>query len=167
MKLNVLSLILVAALAFTACQSDSGESADTSETNTENAVLDNATAEQAKLENPAEAAVPSLPSTPVEWETKLHDFGDIPKGEKQKYTFKFTNTGDNPLVISSATAGCGCTVPKKPEEPIAPGDTGEIEVEYNGSGNGKISKNVTVLLNTDTGKDILNIAANVIVPDAQ
>lgn len=166
MKLNVFSLILVAALAFTACQSDSSDSADTNETNTETAVLDNASAEQAKLENTAEE-VPSLPATTVEWDKKLHDFGDIPKGEKQKYVFKFTNTGDNPLVVSSATAGCGCTVPKKPEAPIAPGESGEIEVEYNGSGNGKISKNVTVLMNTETGKDILNISANVIAPEAQ
>jgi hypothetical protein len=164
MKLNALALFLIAAMLFTGCQKDSSST----EESTDNATEEVATADQKAPEanQAADNAAPSIPLTSVEWEVKTHDFGEIPKGEKQKYIFEFTNTGDNPLVISSATAGCGCTVPKKPEEPIAPGDKGEIEVEYNGSGNGKISKNVTVLLNTDGGKEILNITANVVDPNA-
>ena len=165
MKLKALSLLLIAAIAFTACQSDSSSSTESSDEANPAATEVNANDAQANLADAANNE-PELPSTTVEWEKKVHDFGDIPKGEKQKYTFVFTNTGDKPLVVRSATAGCGCTVPKKPEEPIAPGSTGEIEVEYNGSGSGKISKNVTVLMNTETGKDILNITANVLAEES-
>jgi hypothetical protein len=165
MKLNTLALMLIAVLAFTSCQKDSS-SKESNTDSTENAAGDvNANAD-GDVTNLDASNEPQLPVTSVEWEAKTYDFGDIPKGEKQKTVFVFTNTGNNPLVISSATAGCGCTVPTKPEEPIAPGEKGEIEVEYNGSGSGKISKNVTVLLNTETGKDILNIAANVLDPAA-
>ena len=153
-----MALIAILAFGMTACQNDSKDSADGDEATTATLTEDVTTSEIA--ENATE--VPEIPATTVEWTAKVHDFGDIPKGEKQKTVFTFKNTGENPLVISSATAGCGCTVPKKPEEPIAPGEEGEIEVEYNGSGTGKISKNVTVLLNTETGKDILNITANVL-----
>ncbi|MCP4120825.1 MAG: DUF1573 domain-containing protein [Bacteroidetes bacterium] len=162
-KFNIfttLALIAVLAIGMTACQNDSSDSADSGDDATTTTLTDDGAAEPALVEGVSE--VPQIPSTSVEWAAKIYDFGDITKGEKQKTVFTFKNTGDNPLVIASATAGCGCTVPKKPEEPIAPGDEGEIEVEYNGSGTGKISKNVTVLLNTDAGKEILNITANVL-----
>jgi len=165
-KFNIfttLALIAVLAIGMTACQNDSNDSADSGDDAT-TTLTDDGAAEPALVDGATD--VPEIPSTSVEWAAKVHDFGDITKGEKQKTIFTFKNTGDNPLVISSATAGCGCTVPKKPEEPIAPGAEGEIEVEYNGSGTGKISKNVTVLLNTETGKDILNITANVIGGEA-
>ena len=167
MKLNTLALVLIAAFAFTSCQTDSSSSDSNTEGTEEVTSEDLATNTDGEATELNVSDDPQLPLTSVEWVAKTHDFGDIPKNVKQKYIFEFTNTGDNPLVISSATAGCGCTVPKKPEEPIAPGETGELEVEYNGSGSGKISKNVTVLLNTDTGKDILNISANVLDPPAE
>lgn len=163
LKLNTLALLLAATFVFTSCQKDSSSTEESAESGTEQVAANdlNSEAAQAAEAMNVENDEPTLPPTTIEWATKAHDFGDIPKGQKQKYVFEFTNTGNNPLVVSSATAGCGCTVPKKPEAPIAPGEKGQIEVEYNGSGNGKISKNVTVLLNTTEGKDILNITANV------
>jgi len=161
---SALILIAVMSIAITGCQNDSSSS-DAEAGKDESSITENPETPVPTAENSTAVVDPSLPTTSVEWTAKIHDFGDIPKGDKQKTGFTFKNTGDNPLVIASATAGCGCTVPKKPEEPIAPGAEGEIEVEYNGSGTGKISKNVTVLLNTETGKDILNITANVIGGD--
>lgn len=62
------------------------------------------------------------------------DFGDITQGDKVEHTFKLENTGNAPLVISNVAATCGCTVPKWPKEPIAPGKTAEIKVSFNSAG---------------------------------
>ena len=53
-----------------------------------------------------------------------HNFGNIAeKGGRVSCEFKVVNTGDKPLVFISATAACGCTKPKVPKQPVAPGDT--------------------------------------------
>lgn len=87
-----------------------------------------------------------------------HDFGTIVEGERVEHTFKFENTGKSNLVISSATASCGCTIPNWPKEPIAPGEKGEIKVEFNSAGKrDMVSKDITILANTNPVKTILQI----------
>ena len=67
----------------------------------------------------------------IYFEKTTHDFGIFYEDQpKVTCKFKFTNTGDGPLVIHQAMASCGCTVPKYPKEPIRPGETGEITVTY-------------------------------------
>jgi hypothetical protein len=93
------------------------------------------------------------------------DFGTITDGEKVSHTFRFTNVGNADLVITSATASCGCTVPKHSKEPIAPGKTGEIEVTFNSEGKGSgvsITKDVTIIANTNPVQTILQIKAIVL-----
>ncbi|MBL4577586.1 MAG: DUF1573 domain-containing protein [Flavobacteriales bacterium] len=91
----------------------------------------------------------------------LHDFGTIKQNSiGNQHTFTFTNTGTNPLIISNAKGSCGCTVPKWPKEPIPPGGTGTIEVEYKpGSQKGNQKKTVTVTANTDPPDTRLSISA--------
>lgn len=67
-----------------------------------------------------------------------YNFGTVKEGEKVVFSYRFKNTGEYPLVISSATASCGCTVPEKPEQPIAPGETAYIKVVFNSKGTGGI-----------------------------
>lgn len=87
--------------------------------------------------------------TTIQWLDSTQNFGKITDGEKVKISFHFKNTGNNPLIISEVHASCGCTVPTKPEEPIAPGKEGVITAEFNSSGRvGKANKNVTVICNT-------------------
>lgn len=62
------------------------------------------------------------------------NFGKVVDGEKIEYNYRFVNTGNKPLVIISATASCGCTVPQKPEKPVAPGTTGFIKVVFDSKG---------------------------------
>ncbi len=166
-KLNVLTLFflsIVFALSVTSCATDSSDKESASD---ESTTVETPAVADAPTEDPEAPVTANMPKTTVEWTKVEHDFGEIDKGQKQSYTFTFKNTGDNPLVIASATAGCGCTVPKKPEEPIKPGETGELEVSYNGSGNGNISKDVTVVLNTEEGVDKLKIRAHIIDPEAE
>ncbi|MCH8329986.1 MAG: DUF1573 domain-containing protein, partial [Bacteroidetes bacterium] len=92
-------------------------------------------------------------------------FGTITKGEIVSHTFKFTNTGNNPLVIHKAKASCGCTIPKYSKEPIAPGDQGEIAVTFESDragGLGWQNKNITITANTKPISTKLLIKAKLI-----
>nr|WP_297783225.1 DUF1573 domain-containing protein [uncultured Allomuricauda sp.] len=93
------------------------------------------------------------------FEKTEHDFGTIERGTPQETVFKFTNTGNAPLLITSAKSSCGCTVPNPPKDPIAPGETGELLVKFNGSGQNQVSKTITVNANTAKGSEILKIRA--------
>ena len=90
------------------------------------------------------------------------DFGNIKEGDVVKHTFKFENTGKAPLVIENATAPCGCTVPSWPKEPVAPGATGEINVQFNSTGKvGQQNKVVTIVANTQPDITTVTIKGNV------
>lgn len=104
----------------------------------------------------------SGPVTSVSFSQTSHNYGKIKQDTKNKHVFKFTNTGSDPLIIENAVGSCGCTVPEYPKEPIAPGKTGEIVVEYSpGKQQGLQNKTVTVTANTEPRTTTLNIAAEV------
>ena len=88
-------------------------------------------------------------STTVQLIDSVYDFGTIAEGENIEFSYRFKNSGSNALVISNASASCGCTVPEKPEAPIKPGETGFIKVKFNSEGRaGAAHKIVNVLANT-------------------
>ena len=89
-----------------------------------------------------------------------HDFGPIEQGTPQETVFTFTNTGNAPLIITDAKSSCGCTVPDYPKNtPIAPGESGELLVKFNGSGQNQVTKTITVTANTEKGSELLRIKA--------
>lgn len=105
-------------------------------------------------------------TTTMEFEESTFDFGTIDAGEKVSHVYKFTNTGENPLVIKDAKGSCGCTVPKWPKAPIMPGETAEILVEYNSKGKkGKETKRVTLTANTNPAQTFLTITGEVTPAD--
>lgn len=85
----------------------------------------------------------------IKFDKTSHNYGKFTEDKPQTCVFKFTNTGNEPLVIHQAFASCGCTVPTFTKEPIAPGKTGEIKVVYNGKGKlpGHFKKTVSVRSN--------------------
>lgn len=100
------------------------------------------------------------------FENREHDFGTIQSGQPQETTFRFTNTGNAPLIITDAKSSCGCTVPEYPKNtPIAPGETGELLVKFNGSGQNQVIKTITVTANTEKNTEILRIKAFVTPKD--
>ena len=101
-------------------------------------------------------------SAKIEFETTIIDYGTIEKGSNGLRVFKFKNTGNAPLVVSSVKSSCGCTVPKKPEAPVMPGESGEIEVKYDTNRVNPIRKTITVTSNADTPTVALKIKGNVI-----
>lgn len=105
---------------------------------------------------------PANDPTKVEFGQLSHDFGNIDQNSENQYTFTFTNTGDKPLIIETATGSCGCTVPQFPREPIAPGASSEIKVVYKpGKQKGLQNKTITVIANTEPKSTRLNVTANV------
>ena len=97
----------------------------------------------------------------IEFTEDTIDYGEIEKGSDGVRVFEFTNTGDAPLIITKVSSSCGCTIPKKPEDPILPGATGEIQVKYDTKRVGPIRKAITVLSNADTPTIILKIKGEV------
>lgn len=100
----------------------------------------------------------------IEWEVKTHDFGDIPEGEKVEYTYEFTNTGSEPLIITNVQVTCGCTTPKGwPRDPIKPGGRGEIPIQFNSTGKlGRQNKVITIISNASAGNSQVTFSANVL-----
>ena len=79
------------------------------------------------------------------FETESYDFGSIAEGEKPTYTFRFTNTGDEAITVTDVRPSCGCTVPSYSTETVAPGEMGEIMVEYDSEGRpGDFNKTIAV-----------------------
>ncbi|MFS4457272.1 DUF1573 domain-containing protein [Maribacter sp. 2304DJ31-5] len=93
----------------------------------------------------------------IEFKTETVDYGEITKGADGVRVFEFTNTGNAPLIISKVSSSCGCTIPKKPEDPIMPGKTGKIQVKYDTNRVGPIRKAITVISNADTPTKVLKI----------
>ena len=102
----------------------------------------------------------------MEFETETIDYGKIDLNANGVRVFKFKNTGKSPLVISHIKSSCGCTVPKKPTEPIMPGETGEIEVKYATNRPGGFSKFITVNSNASEPVKRLRIKGIVIKPES-
>ncbi len=102
-------------------------------------------------------------STSLSFDKMEHNFGDVKAEVENKTTFKVTNTGDKPLIISDVSATCGCTTPKKPEKPIAPGQSDEIQVVFksNPGQEGEQRKTVTVTANTAEKIHKIEVRANV------
>lgn len=99
----------------------------------------------------------------INFEIETIDYGEIIKGSDGVRTFTFENTGDAPLEIQGVRSSCGCTIPKKPEQPIAPGEKGEITVKYDTNRVGVFRKTITVNTNVSSNSIIaLKIKGNVL-----
>ena len=96
------------------------------------------------------------------WEVTSYDFGKIPANKPVTHKFEFTNTGNDPLVIASVQASCGCTVTDYSKDVIEPGGKGYVKATYNAATVGKFNKTVTVHANTEDGTVILTIKGEVV-----
>ncbi len=164
---KILVFLAFALVVMVGCKSESGSTAEVAPS----APVPNsapAKNEITPIANPAAAEpdVPVGPVTTVEFEETEFDFGTVMEGEKVTHVYKFKNTGDEPLIISNAKATCGCTVPSWPREPIAPGESSEIKVQFDTKNKGKVggqvqSKRVTITANTDPVNSYVTIKGKV------
>ena len=160
-RLAVLALAAVATLA--ACNEDGSADvraeAREAVTNTTAAATDAANAVANAATTPA---VPAGPTTEMTFAETSYDFGTVTEGEKVSHTYAFTNTGDEPLILSNAKGSCGCTVPQWPKEPIPVGGSGEVVVEFNSRGKaGDRNQKVTITGNTNPAQTIIFLKGTV------
>lgn len=101
----------------------------------------------------------------LSFETTEIDYGTINQNADGERIFKFTNTGDAPIVISQVKTSCGCTVPSYSKVPVQPGEGGEIKVKYATNRIGKFRKTITVLSNASEGTKMLSIKGEVLTPE--
>ncbi len=80
----------------------------------------------------------------VKMNTERHDFGKIKQGEPVTYAFEIKNVGDKPLVVENSWASCGCTTPEKITEPIQPGASAKLKVQYNAAAVAPFTKDVNI-----------------------
>jgi len=147
-------------LVLSSCSEDK-----TSSSNIESSIVSNEENDKAlkkelsEVEKEEQKALAS--STSMSFDKLDHDFGTIKEGSTNKVLFKVTNTGKRPLVISDVSASCGCTTPKKPEYPIAPGKSDVIEVVFLPTPlqAKEQTKKITVQANTDPSMIVLTIHA--------
>lgn len=106
--------------------------------------------------------IPKGLTTEISFEQSDFNFGTIQAGERVKNVFEFTNTGDEPLIISNAKGSCGCTVPEWPKHPIAPGESSYLLVVFDSKNKkGNQAKRVTIVANTDPAMSFLNIRGTI------
>lgn len=145
MKKLLVTLLVV--LSFTACKQSASDKveeklANVSEANTAGVLIEDA----AKFK----------------FEKEIFDFGVIQEGESVQTSFKFKNVGKTPLIITDATATCGCTVPEYPKTPIKPGEEGTITVVFNSQGKlGMQDKVVTITSNANPAAEGLHLVGEV------
>lgn len=143
MKKVILGLSAMCLVAFTSCKENAAQKID-----------------EANVAVAAERDAVASKFPVLEFDKKEHDFGEIEAKTPVETTFKYTNTGEAPLVITNIKSSCGCTVPENwSREPLLPGDSGEFSVKFNGSGANKISKTITVTANTEAGSETVKITA--------
>lgn len=169
MKRIVISVLALAMFGFVSCNQEKTKELE-ERVGVLEKKMENLSATQL-INNPNTAstteAVPAGPLPAFKFEEMEHDFGTITQGQLVTHVFKFTNSGEGPLIIDNASASCGCTVPTWPKEPIEPGKSGEITVQFDSKGKvGQQSKQVSITANTQPSLTTLNIKANILDPAA-
>lgn len=118
------------------------------------------------VNNPKSASSTKEGDVPIlTFDKNEHDFGIAMQGERLSYSFKFTNTGKKDLIISQASASCGCTVADFPQTPIRPNGKSHVTVAFDTKGlKGLQSKSVILYANTNPNQVSLKISAMVDIP---
>lgn len=110
----------------------------------------------------SEATTQKALITSIEFEETTYDFGTIDEGTLVTRIYTFTNTGDIPLILTNAKGSCGCTVPQWPREPILPGETATLTVNFNSKNKkGKRNQKITITSNTEPAQSYLYMTGNV------
>ena len=100
----------------------------------------------------------------IEFEKLVHDYGEVPYNGNGECEFRFTNTGNEPLILQKPKSSCGCTVPTWPKEPILPGDSEVIKVTYKTTKVGTINKSITVTSNAKNNATVVLRIKGTVLP---
>jgi len=105
------------------------------------------------------------PDDVIKMNVLKHDFGKIPQGKPVTYAFEIKNISKTAIVVENTTATCGCTVPEKIVEPIAPGASAKLKVQYNAASVGPFTKDVHIKLAGIDQPKTVTIVGEVLAPE--
>lgn len=159
-KFSILMMGALMLLSMVACEKSGkgeGEGGDSTATNVSPNTMESGDP------SATNATVSNMPLTTAEFTEENHNFGQVVEGDKVNHTFKFKNTGSNPLRVDNVKPSCGCTTPDWSKEDIAPGAEGFVTVEFDSNGKrGVQKKSVTVtFVNTDPKNKVLSFSCEV------
>jgi hypothetical protein len=91
------------------------------------------------------------------------DLGNMYGGEKKKGKIILKNIGNDTLRIFSVQPQCGCTALKQPKAFLLPGQSDDVELEFNSTGyRGKVEKHVNINTNDPTSQFVtVKLLANI------
>lgn len=119
-----------------------------------------------EVESSSAEAAEDVKNGPVmEFETLTVDYGTMEQHGEPLRIVKFTNTGNEPLIIKNARGSCGCTVPEWPKEPIMPGEESKIEIRYATNRLGKINKTIKITTNEGKEPHVLKVVGKILKPE--
>jgi hypothetical protein len=157
--------LLIGLLFFSlmACQ----EAGNTNEQNSSDPVLEKIAgkdyAKLIELPTTAEGKIDSNQMARIVFDYRRYSFDTLYEGDKISHTFKFENKGVKDLYILETNSTCGCTVPHYSKEAIAPGEKGEITVEFNSAGKlGVQNRKVALITNSFPAEKIISLDGVVI-----
>lgn len=102
----------------------------------------------------------------IKMNVETHDFGKVKQGIPVTYEFEITNITDKPVVVENTWASCGCTTPEKITEPIMPGKTVKLKVQYNAAAVAPINKDVSIKLAGIDQPKVVKIVGEVLAVEA-
>jgi hypothetical protein len=144
-KITILFAFIISASTFISCAD--GNAAATGKINKEN--LNKAKSRDIEIKKGTAS---------ISFDTNVYDFGTVNEGDIVETTFKVTNSGKTDLVITNAQVTCGCTVPVWPKGAIKPGQTEDVKVKFNTNGKrNRQQKNITLITNTESGREVLTL----------
>jgi hypothetical protein len=104
----------------------------------------------------------------ITFEETSFDFGDIYQDDKVEHVFAFENTGNAPLIITNVQTTCGCTASEWPREPIMPGQTANIKVNFDSKGKfGRQNKVISIISNAVSPVNQVKIVTNVLPKESE
>lgn len=104
----------------------------------------------AQTDNSATPAGDEVKKIEINWNSTVHDFGEITPKKPVKATFEFTNKGDEPISVVKVRSSCGCTVAAYDKEPVLPGKGGSVSATFDAAKHGGFNKLVTVYMSDNT-----------------
>ncbi len=102
------------------------------------------------------ARFPLMAQSVISFDKTTQHLGFVRQGDTLNFQYKFTNTGNQPLIISDTKVECGCTVVEKPTDPILPGKQGILKVTFHTVSTIDIqNRTVTVLSNAKNSPTVV------------
>jgi hypothetical protein len=117
---------------------------------------------ESKINRPSTLEISTFLKTSITWKSTEINLGEIVQNKPVSLEFEFINTGENPVIIFSVQASCGCTSTDYSKTPILPGESTKIKAVYNAAAKGAFKKQVTVITNAEENPKTLTFTGTVI-----